>query len=154
MQAFAEAQALMPAESWLELRYEDVVERPREQVQRLLDHLGLEWTERFERSFAALEFATDRPAPEPVPGRAGRPAAGAGAGGRGTAPDRQRRRIHHRRVGDLGRRHGGRGRRGPGQPTGHPALGRAARAAAVAAWAGALELRLDPLGGVAAERPR
>ncbi|HSS54777.1 MAG TPA: sulfotransferase [Gaiellales bacterium] len=60
MQAFAEAQALMPAESWLELRYEDVVERPREQVQRLLDHLGLEWTERFERSFAALEFAPDR----------------------------------------------------------------------------------------------
>jgi hypothetical protein len=60
MQAFAEAQALVPAESWLELRYEDVVERPREQVQRLLDHLGLEWTARFERSFAALEFAPDR----------------------------------------------------------------------------------------------
>jgi Sulfotransferase family len=60
MQAFAEAQALMPAESWLELRYEDIVERPREQVQRLLDHLGLEWTASFERSFAALEFAPDR----------------------------------------------------------------------------------------------
>jgi hypothetical protein len=60
MGAFAEAQALIPAESWLELRYEDVVERPREQVQRLLDHLGLEWTARFERSFAALEFAPNR----------------------------------------------------------------------------------------------
>jgi omega-hydroxy-beta-dihydromenaquinone-9 sulfotransferase len=60
MQAFAEAQALVPAESWLELRYEDVVERPREQVQRLLDHLGLAWTASFERSFAALEFAPDR----------------------------------------------------------------------------------------------
>jgi hypothetical protein len=60
MRAFAEAQALMPPESWLELRYEDVVERPREQVQRLLDHLGLEWTASFERSFAALEFAPDR----------------------------------------------------------------------------------------------
>jgi hypothetical protein len=60
MEAFADAQAQIPAESWLELRYEDVVERPREQVQRLLDHLGLEWTERFERSFAALEFAPDR----------------------------------------------------------------------------------------------
>jgi hypothetical protein len=60
MQAFAEAQALVPAESWLELRYEDIVERPREQVQRLLDHLGLEWTASFERSFAALEFAPDR----------------------------------------------------------------------------------------------
>ena len=44
MQAFAEAQTLIPAESWLELRYEDVIERPREQVQRLLLDLGLEST--------------------------------------------------------------------------------------------------------------
>jgi hypothetical protein len=60
MEAFAEARALMPAESWLELRYEDVVDHPRRQVQRLLDHLGLEWTAAFERSFADLRFAPDR----------------------------------------------------------------------------------------------
>ena len=37
-----------------------LIEQPREQVQRLPGHLGLEWTATFERSFAALEFAPDR----------------------------------------------------------------------------------------------
>ena len=94
MQAFAEAQALVPAESWLELRYEDVVERPREQVQRLLDHLGLEWTAGFERSFAALEFAPDRAGAyrdelSAARRRDARPGAGAGA----ARPRIQRRRV-------------------------------------------------------------
>ena len=60
MDAFAQARALLPAESWLELRYEDVVERPREQVEALLAHLQLDWTDAFERSFAALEFTPAR----------------------------------------------------------------------------------------------
>ena len=50
----------MPADSWLELRYEDMVERPREQVERLLGHLGLEWSDAFERAFAGLEFTPAR----------------------------------------------------------------------------------------------
>jgi hypothetical protein len=60
MAAFAEARALLPAESWLELRYEDVVARPREQVQLLLDHLQLDWTDAFERSFVGLELTPSR----------------------------------------------------------------------------------------------
>jgi hypothetical protein len=60
MEAFAKAQEAVPAGSWLEIRYEDVVTQPREQVQRLLDHLGLEWTDAFERAFGALEFTSAR----------------------------------------------------------------------------------------------
>jgi sulfotransferase family protein len=60
MEAFDGAQRAVPAETWLEIRYEDIVERPREQVERLLGHLGLEWTEAFERSFATLEFTPSR----------------------------------------------------------------------------------------------
>ena len=60
MEAFDLARALVPDELWLELRYEDVVSEPREQVGRLLEHLGLEWTDRFERSFAGLEFTPAR----------------------------------------------------------------------------------------------
>jgi hypothetical protein len=60
MEAFEQARALLPAEAWLELRYEDVVSRPREQVELLLRHLGLEWTDGFERSFAALELTPAR----------------------------------------------------------------------------------------------
>ena len=60
MEAFAAAERAVPAGAWLELRYEDVVERPREQVERLLAHLGLEWTDGFERAFAGLEFTRAR----------------------------------------------------------------------------------------------
>jgi hypothetical protein len=60
MEAFDRAQALVPEQLWLELRYEDVVSEPRQQVGRLLDHLGLEWTDGFERSFAGLEFTPAR----------------------------------------------------------------------------------------------
>jgi hypothetical protein len=60
MSAFDEARSRLPAESWLELRYEDVVERPREQVERLLGHLGLEWNDAFERAFSGLEFTPAR----------------------------------------------------------------------------------------------
>jgi hypothetical protein len=60
MEAFAEAQQRLPAESWLELRYEDIVEHPREPVGRLLSHLGLDWTDGFERAFDSLEFTPSR----------------------------------------------------------------------------------------------
>jgi hypothetical protein len=60
IEAFAEARAKLPDDRWLELRYEDIVARPREQVGRLLEHLGLEWSDPFERSFAALEFTPAR----------------------------------------------------------------------------------------------
>ena len=60
MAAFGAARAAVPAESWLELRYEDVVDQPREQFQRLLTHLQLDWDDGFERSFSTLEFTPAR----------------------------------------------------------------------------------------------
>jgi hypothetical protein len=60
MEAFAAARSAVPEESWLEVRYEDVVERPREQVERLLAHLGLDWTDAFDRAFVGLEFSRSR----------------------------------------------------------------------------------------------
>ena len=61
--------ARLPAESWLELRYEDVVERPREQVQRLLDHLGLEWNDALRARRSAAPRVHPRPSRR-LPGRA------------------------------------------------------------------------------------
>jgi hypothetical protein len=60
MEAFAAARGRLPEQSWLELRYEDVVARPREQIERLLAHLGLPWNDGFDRAFAALELTPDR----------------------------------------------------------------------------------------------
>jgi hypothetical protein len=60
MDAFDEARAAVPPESWLELRYEDVVARPRDEIGRLLDHLGLEWSDEFDRVFSALELSEGR----------------------------------------------------------------------------------------------
>jgi hypothetical protein len=60
MDAFDAARAAVPPESWLELRYEDVVERPREDVGRLLDHLGLAFTDDFDRRLAGLELTPSR----------------------------------------------------------------------------------------------
>ncbi len=60
MEAFAAAQPSVPEQAWLELRYEDLVARPREQVERLISHLGLEWTDAFDRAFAGLEFTPAR----------------------------------------------------------------------------------------------
>jgi hypothetical protein len=60
MAAFGAARAAVPEDSWLELRYEDLVARPREQFQLLLGHLGLDWDDDFERAFATLEFTPAR----------------------------------------------------------------------------------------------
>jgi len=60
MEAFDEARAAVPEDRWLELRYEDVVSRPRKEMAKLLVHLGLEWTDAFERQFAGLELSPAR----------------------------------------------------------------------------------------------
>jgi sulfotransferase family protein len=60
MEAFDTAQAAVPADAWLELRYEDVVARPRDEIGRLLDHMELEWTDGFDRLFSGLELSPGR----------------------------------------------------------------------------------------------
>jgi len=60
MEAFDEASDGVPADRWLEVRYEDLVHQPREQCARILDFAGLPWTAGFERSFARYAFTTTR----------------------------------------------------------------------------------------------
>ncbi|WP_424535211.1 sulfotransferase family protein [Sphaerisporangium viridialbum] len=58
--AYDLAREALPAEAWLEVRYEDVVADPREQLEIILDFLGLSWTPGFERGFARHTFAAGR----------------------------------------------------------------------------------------------
>ncbi|MEK8106122.1 sulfotransferase [Micromonospora sp. M12] len=50
MEAFGQARLRHPADQWLDVRYEDLVEQPRDQVGRMLDFLGLDWSAAFERA--------------------------------------------------------------------------------------------------------
>jgi omega-hydroxy-beta-dihydromenaquinone-9 sulfotransferase len=60
MQAFDRARQAVPEDRWLELRYEDVLAEPRRSAERLLDHVGLEWTPQFEHEFAQLAWSGGR----------------------------------------------------------------------------------------------
>lgn len=62
MAAFVEARAAHPAGQWLDVRYEDLVAAPREQVGRMLEFLGLDWSPAFERGFGRYEFHLGREA--------------------------------------------------------------------------------------------
>ena len=58
--AFEAARAEIPADRWLELRYEDFVASPRDRTAEILSFLGLSWTPDFERGFASHTFAAGR----------------------------------------------------------------------------------------------
>jgi hypothetical protein len=60
MDAFATARALVPAEQWLDLRLEDLMEDPRRRTAEVLDFLGLDWTPEFERGFRRHTFQASR----------------------------------------------------------------------------------------------
>ncbi len=62
MAAFADARAAHPADRWLDVRYEDVIAAPREQVGRMLDFLGLDWSPAYEKGFSRYEFPAGREA--------------------------------------------------------------------------------------------
>ena len=51
MEAFTECREQLPADRWLELRFEDVVAEPRRSFQRALDFSELGWTPAFEEGF-------------------------------------------------------------------------------------------------------
>jgi hypothetical protein len=48
MDTFAEARAVVPADRWIEVRYEDVVHDARGEIGRLLRFVGLPWNDAFE----------------------------------------------------------------------------------------------------------
>ena len=60
MDAFDAARELVPPHQWLEVRYEDFVAEPREQMRAMLDHLGLDWTPAFEDGFRRYRFDAGR----------------------------------------------------------------------------------------------
>jgi hypothetical protein len=58
--AFDRAREAVPAERWLEVRYEDVIADPRPRIDEILGFLGLTWNDGFERAFARYTFGHDR----------------------------------------------------------------------------------------------
>ena len=59
MDAFDAAQAKVPSDRWLEVRYEDILDNPRECFAELLDFLDLPWNRRFEQALARYDFRRD-----------------------------------------------------------------------------------------------
>jgi len=60
VEAFEAAQAAVPADRWLEVRYEELIARPRHHVGRMLDFAGLAWDEDFEAQFSRFRCETGR----------------------------------------------------------------------------------------------
>lgn len=60
MDAFEQARAEIPAERWLEIRYEDFVASPREVTATALEFLGRDWDPAFERGFARTRIEPGR----------------------------------------------------------------------------------------------
>jgi Sulfotransferase family len=58
--AFDRAKASVPADRWMDVRYEDVVGDPRASIASILAFLDLAWTPGFERRFERHPFRTDR----------------------------------------------------------------------------------------------
>ncbi len=62
LDAFVAARDEIPEARWLEVRYEDIVDSPRESFARMLEFLGLPWTVGFERALGRHSFSSDRTA--------------------------------------------------------------------------------------------
>ena len=58
--AFDAARAGIDPDRWMDIRYEDLVTDPRAVTRRVLEFLGLPWTDRFERAFRATAFTASR----------------------------------------------------------------------------------------------
>ena len=60
MDAFDRTKNLIPADRWMELRYEDMVEQPRTSTKRALEFVGLDWTPKFESNFQRHSFGANK----------------------------------------------------------------------------------------------
>ncbi len=60
IEAFERARAEVPADQWMQVRYEDVVAEPRRHIKAVAEFMGLDWTGEFEREFAAYPFEASR----------------------------------------------------------------------------------------------
>ena len=60
MDAFALAKAALPAERWLDVRYEDLIHDPTASMKELLEFTGLSWTADFEERLRRYRFDPSR----------------------------------------------------------------------------------------------
>jgi Sulfotransferase family len=60
MDAYAAARDLVPADRWLDVRFEDVLAHPRSCFMEMLDHMGLDEDKTFARALSRTQFAVDR----------------------------------------------------------------------------------------------
>jgi hypothetical protein len=58
IEASEAARFTVPAPHWLEVRYEELLDRPRHHVERLLEFVGLRWDADFARQFARVRCAS------------------------------------------------------------------------------------------------
>jgi hypothetical protein len=58
--AYERARAAVAADSWLQIKYEDVIAQPRESFATMLDFCRLPWNREFERGFTRHTFASSR----------------------------------------------------------------------------------------------
>lgn len=58
--AFDHARATVPADAWLEIRYEDLTAQPHDAFDTMLRFCGLEWCKEFERGLARHQLSTAR----------------------------------------------------------------------------------------------
>lgn len=63
MRAYEAAREVTPTQHWLDVRYEDVLAAPRQEVGRILDFLGLDWDDEFEAGFARNTIESHRASP-------------------------------------------------------------------------------------------
>ncbi|NEB00794.1 sulfotransferase [Streptomyces sp. SID13726] len=73
LEVVTRARGTAPADRYLEVRYEDLVTRPRETAERMLDHLGLAWDESVLRHAEQEHALFNRPWGHPAAEAAGKP---------------------------------------------------------------------------------
>jgi hypothetical protein len=60
MASYDDARSQVPEDSWLRVRYEDVLEEPEAAIGGILDRMGLDWSPAFEAGFARYTFTSGR----------------------------------------------------------------------------------------------
>jgi len=60
MESYDDARSQVSEDSWLRVRYEDVLEEPEASIGGILDRMGLDWTPAFQAGFARYKFSSGR----------------------------------------------------------------------------------------------
>jgi hypothetical protein len=60
MEVFASARSLVPSEQWLDIRFEDLLDNPQDQIKLILDFMGLSDDETFRASVTKVNLQSDQ----------------------------------------------------------------------------------------------